>query len=397
MNTQLLEDIGLSAPLSLVPSGRAPSKVGEGVMPLAQAADERRAKPRTASGVWRQKPAASPAAISLEQPPDESAVMLTDQLAGESASIITQQPESAAIITQELDELLSALEAPQPPEQTGAVEPHVPPEPPHDEAQVPPEPAHVEAAASYGPTFSWDPVPGEQAPRDPLFDFTPPSPTAPTPDLFRREPTWFERSGRRVALWGSCVVAGALIIQGGLWLSQERKDADPLAFVIDESKAEPQLDNAVRKRAIAAKEFTLASNGDVQVTPATPKAPEPTAKVPPLVLLAPDPAEASKAAEAAAPDQGAAQVTDKPDQVAERVQTPPRVRNVEREQASATRAARTQVRPAARETAPPREIKTASGSLSAETLKACQEHGYQAAQCVKRTCSMTKYGFVCRG
>jgi hypothetical protein len=30
-------------------------------------------------------------------------------------------------------------------------------------------------------------------------------------------------------------------------------------------------------------------------------------------------------------------------------------------------------------------------------LKACREHGYHATQCIKRGCSVTQYGFACRG
>jgi hypothetical protein len=30
-------------------------------------------------------------------------------------------------------------------------------------------------------------------------------------------------------------------------------------------------------------------------------------------------------------------------------------------------------------------------------LKACREHGYHATQCVRRGCSLTQYGFACRG
>jgi len=33
----------------------------------------------------------------------------------------------------------------------------------------------------------------------------------------------------------------------------------------------------------------------------------------------------------------------------------------------------------------------------AARLKACREHGYHAAQCIKRQCSVGTYGFACRG
>ncbi len=356
MKTQLLEDIGLSAPLSPVPPGRAPSEPDSGAPQLAQSPDERRARPRAAAGVWRQKPAGEPDPVV-----DQAAVQ--------------------------------HREAPRPPEQAAAAE----------KVQVAPPPHTYEAVVpARGPTFSWDPVQSDHAAHDPLFDFTPPSPASPAPDLFQREPSWFQRSGRRCLLWGAGVVAGALAIQGGLWLSQERTDASSLALVVDESKAEPQIDHAVRRRAMVAKEFTLGSDGEVQVTRVAPPAFERSAapKVPPLVLLEPETGaagtvETADAAVAAAPG---VQAAPKSEPAAAPAPPPARSRTTERAQAaSAPRPVRTQVKPTVRETVSQREIKTAPGALSAETLKACREHGYHAAQCVKRACSVTKYGFVCRG
>lgn len=235
MKTQLLEDIGQSAPLSLVPSGRVPN-------PAAGAA-----KPRSAFGVWRQKPAAD------EQPP------------------------------------------PQP------------------------------------------------APQGPVFDFTPPSPST-APDVFKREPGWLERSGRRYLIWGACLLSSALAIQAAWWFYEERKDEGTLALVADELKAEPQFDKAVKRRALDAKEFTLGPDGEVHVESAAP--------APPLVLLEPEPEPVAQ-------------------------------------QAPARKIARKPVVQA--------ETKPDPESAMSATLKACREHGYSADQCVKRACSVTKYGFVCRG
>jgi len=40
----------------------------------------------------------------------------------------------------------------------------------------------------------------------------------------------------------------------------------------------------------------------------------------------------------------------------------------------------------------------AEADTSMETLlKACRAHGYHAAQCIKRGCSVSQYGFACRG
>lgn len=244
MKTQLLEDIGQSATLSLVPSGRVSN------LPA------RAAMPRSATGVWRQKPAAA-----------------------------------------------------------------------DDDEQAPPQPA----------------------PQGPVFDFTPPFPST-APDVFKREPGWFERPGRRYLTWGACLLASALAVQAAWWFYEEREDAGTLALVADELKSEPQFDKALKRRALEAKEFTLGSDGDVHVEPAAP--------VPPLVLLEPEP-----------------EPEPEPTPVAQ--QAP--------------------VRKIVRKPAVPAETKPDQESAISATLKACREHGYSADQCVKRACSVTKYGFVCRG
>jgi hypothetical protein len=43
------------------------------------------------------------------------------------------------------------------------------------------------------------------------------------------------------------------------------------------------------------------------------------------------------------------------------------------------------------------EAKPKPPSPMEATLKACKDYGYTPAQCFKRACSVTKYGFVCRG
>ena len=325
MKTQLLEDIGQSATLSLVPSDRVansgPPKQDNDVAPAPAATPVR---PRSAFGVWRQKPE-QPPPPALELPP-------------------AVEPVSAA-----------------------------------DAQHVPPQPVQEEALATNA-------TQSEPAPQGPVFDVTPPSPTTPARDPAKHEPSWFERSGRRYMLWGSCVLLGALVIQTGWWLYEQRKDAGSLALVADELKAEPQVEKAVKRRAIGAKEFTLGPDGEVQVAPAMPASPpsplpRTTSTVPPLVMLEPDPtAEQAPAAP-----------------------LPKAMHRTERERlVSTSKPARAKM-----ERAPDRQLarepvlqaeKTAEPeSTMSATLKACREHGYHAAQCVERKCSVTKYGFVFRG
>ena len=324
MKTQLLEDIGQSATVSLVPSGRA-SNAGsrKGGQDVAQAPAATPVRPRSAFGVWRQKPEGEPVALATQQP----------------------------------DHPPPPLEAPPPPLYKAPI--------------APAEPA-LAAKATQGP----------------VFDFTPPTHPTPALDLDKRAPTWFERSGRRYLLWGSCVLSLALAVQAGRWLYEERKDVAALAPapVADESKAEPQLNKAVKRRAIRAKEFTLGPDGEVLVAPAAAPSPLPrTAPIAlPLVLLEPEPAADNK-------DQPTAALKAAKKSTAAPV--PKRMQRTERERlVLASKPARAGVKPAMQV-----EKNPEPESAMSATLKACRELGYHAAQCVKRACRVTKYGLVCRG
>jgi hypothetical protein len=294
MKTQLLEDIGQSATLSLEHSGKVANAESRPVEQVtAQPPPAKPVKPRAAFGVWRQKPESEPVAL------------------------VTPPPSYQA-----------------------------PPE------QAPPPPLY------------------EPFPQGPVFDFTLPSPTAPAPEQMKDEPSRLQRSGRRYLLWGSCVLASALVVQVGWWLYGEQKNSTELALVADEFKDEPQFNKAVKRRATSAKEFTLGPDGEVQVAPAATPAPvpKPSQPVPPLVLLEPEPV-VEKMAEtvvAAVPIRKKVHVAPKPAPVEEQLHTAA-------------------------------EKKAESESAMAATLKACREHGYHPAQCVKRGCSVTKFGFVCRG
>ncbi len=333
MKSQLQEDIGQSATLSLVPSGKVSnSSTDTGMQDIAPAPAATLVRPRAESGVWRQKSAAEPVVLAA------------------------QQPEEPLPMPAEVPLVL-------------------------------PEPVHEVINARAEPTLAADPTQGEPVMADPLFDFTPSPWSTPAPERIRREPTWFERSGKRYLVWGSCLLSAALVVGAGLWIVGERKDSTALALVADELKVEP-VDKAVRQRTIAAKEFTLNPDGQVRVTPAVRvpvsvsvpvpvPVPQTAPPVPPLVLLAPEPAAETKDVPAAAP-------------VARREvpRTAPKPERVK-----VKRAPERQVAPAP----VVQEKKPEPVSAMAATLKACREYGYHEAQCVKRGCSMTKYGFVCRG
>src|SRR5215203_5942342 len=74
MKTQLLEDIGESATLSLVPSGRVANITShQGGPDIAQAYAAAPVRPRS-EFVWRQRPAGEPVVIATQQ--DEAAAPL---------------------------------------------------------------------------------------------------------------------------------------------------------------------------------------------------------------------------------------------------------------------------------------------------------------------------------
>lgn len=368
MKTQLLEDIGQSTTLPLEPSGEV-SNAGahKGGQDTAQApAPVRR---RSAFGVWRQKPEDEPMVLA------------------------TQQPEQAAPPEASLAFAPTAVEAQ-----------HIPPQPVHELAIPPAEPTLAAKAPQSEPMR-----------HDPMFDFMPLSAATPARDLLEREPSWFKRSGQRYLLWGSCAIAGALAIQAGWHSYQGRKDAGVVAPVASEVTAKPRLDKAVKRRANGAKEFSLGPDGIVRMAHAplaapalSPSDPPAAQAIPPLVLLAPEPATVTKVKPAAAlaVDQKDLQAPSKPERVAARAPATPlpkRMHRTEREQwipapkPARARMERVPVRQLVREPVMQAEKKSEAESTMTATLKACREHGYQATQCVKRGCSVTKYGFVCRG
>jgi hypothetical protein len=332
MKTQLLEDIGDSATLSLVASGDVPRAVMLAIAPAPAPEIAPVPAPEIAPALAPDiAPAPAPDIVSAVVPP------------------VTGAPRFATGVWRQKPAAEAPFVAPQ--------EPVSLPLPSEPVATV----ATVEAAR----------LPLQTADHAREFDFTLPPLTSPIVAAPVAEPGWFARSGRRSLLWGSCVLAGALVVQGGVWLHAQRGDARARAVVADASPAPSPPDHAVRRHAPAAKEFTLDRDGQVLVAAPAPVKPSPIArsesKVPPLVLLEPEP---TRSAELTAP-----------------VRVPKRVPLAARE-------------PVAAPVKPPRAPveKKPDAMIAADVnLKACKEHGYSAAQCVKRACSVTKYGFVCRG
>ncbi len=241
------------------------------------------------------------------------------------------------------------------------------------------------------------------------------------------QPSWFERSGRRLVAWGAAALLGVAVVGAGAWVYQDRKVAATLALVAGES-------------APAA-----------VIVPYVPPAPEPA---PPLVLVKPGtstvepvpemddsrqldvrlpdsageveegeeekfadtavkaaPAAAAAAIAAAAP---AAKAKSEVRKEAERKPAPrkepvKKVQSKEEARKADTRKAAAKSEPrkadakkterkAAARTAPPSKPAASEPALSqAETLRQCRAAGYHASQCARRGCVATKFGLACRG
>ena len=356
MKTQLLEDIGQSAPLSLTPTLVVGNSTAAKAVPEPVAQEKPPARARAGRGVWRQKPADEPAPAPAHVP----------------------DPQPTPLDLHDVFDEIAALEAQ-----------YV-----HPERQDVPgiAPAVFEELA---------PPPAAPAPPEPVFDFTPPAPARQSDNPFA--PAAPTRSRQRYLLWGAGLLATSLLLLGGRWVVQERSDSAALARITDAASPKPFIANAVPPPVPAPMKITAAPVEAV----ATPTLPP--SSVPPLVMLEPDPPAAKpepRPAPAPAPDKVArpkprkldaapkqATASSLPKRASRPARTPPHAAS----KPATKTAAREPVRQLARASAIERERAAGPEMSVAATLKACRERGYHATQCVKRGCSVTEYGFACRG
>ena len=348
MKTQLLEDIGESAASSLAPARIAGTpKAGKEVQHPAAAASAQPAAPRSARGVWRQKPAGETVVSAAAQPDPPAPPVEFDKVLEEIAAL------EARYVTpgRQHEPAITAVEAP-----------------PIDEPATPP------GEASLSPELASHPA----APREPLFDFAPPAAEPQATAPLTPAPTWRTRSTRRYPVWAACLLAGALLIGGGRWFYQERDDAASPAQVADEARESPQRDQAPQRRVLPAQETTPRAGDGVAAVSANP----PSTGLPPLVMLEPDPPAAAKVKQPAPVAPAAPAGLAPTSAVMPGKPTQPSESAAQRRTASPVTGA---------------EQASAPDTSMTASLKACREHGYHAAQCIKQGCSVTKHGFVCRG
>lgn len=379
MKTQLLEDIGESA--ALFPPTSRPAgnpNLEQGVPVRAPASSAPSARPRAATGVWRQRVVPEPLSPAT-RPAEDAAPLELDKIFGELAAL------EAQFVHPETQQPLPASHA-EPLDQPGS--------------------ALEEAATVPNPTLT------ATAPRDPWFDFTPPAPAPHMAVPFTPAPAGLLRSKKRFLAWGAAAFSAALLAWGGRYLVQERHDDGSLALVASQAIIKPRADVPSDGRGLAATAPGAEPGTGAPVPPAlAASAPSPEMAppgVPPLVMLEPDPPAAVKPEPAARPATGRGDALTAPKLVraakpapASPQKKPPIRKTRERADAIATAAKekrqREPVRQLARAPVVQAEKPFAPDTSMAATLKACREHGYHAAQCIKRQCSVGVYGFACRG
>lgn len=198
-------------------------------------------------------------------------------------------------------------------------------------------------------------------------------------------PTWFDRWGRRAITWSAGLAATVLVAGSGLWLYKESKVDNTLAMLAANARTETQASTS---------------------PPVPAPQPPPVASAPladAATGTAPDPATAaSLLADAQAP---LAVPALNPSLITEALaseETP--VRAAPPVLASASPSKKTRMfsqRPRARAPTPPpvaaAESKSRRAGQFAETLRQCRALGYHATQCMKRGCTITKFGLACKG
>lgn len=160
-------------------------------------------------------------------------------------------------------------------------------------------------------------------------------------------PTWFERSGRRAAAWGSAVAVLLTLAGGAAWMYRETRTDQALASLASATRHSAALRTALR----------YIQPIDVKASELDLRAPEFIAGVPEFSAT-PEPMK--------------------------------RVRNSVRTVAKVAR----KPPPAPAPRPDPAKVRAAQ---MAETLRQCRAAGYHAEACVKRACVATPYGIACKG
>ncbi|MET0581731.1 MAG: hypothetical protein ABWZ08_07155 [Pseudoxanthomonas sp.] len=306
--------------------------------------------------------------------------------------------EPAPLALDQVFEEIAALEAQfvQPGQQQAPAIAQVKPKP--EVPAAPAEPLHAPAVLPTDDTTAPNPAHIATAPQDPLFDFTHPQPTPQETNPFTPAPAGLTRSRKRYLVGAACVLSTVLLAWGGRWLYQERNDAGSMALIA----AQARVDTPVNGQAIARKASLPEPGAEARAQATVPT----SSPVPPLVMLERDPPDVIKPEQAPPSVAQEPPMARKPERALEEgtASPPPKpsIRKAREPSGAAERPAkerpkREPVRQLARASAIPAERPSTPDTSMAALLRACREHGYHATQCIKRECSVTAYGFACRG
>lgn len=291
-----------------------------------------------------------------------------------------------------------------------------------------PEPVAPEAPPPSAPAPMFAPRPDARPDAQPAADFIPSFASRAPDDALRfpvAQPSWFERSGRRLVAWGAATLVAVALIGAGAWVYQDRKVAATLALVAGESapaavmvpyvppapepapplvlvkpgpstpEPAPEMDDSrqldVRLPDSAGdveegEEEKFAGTAIKAAPPAAIAAAVPAAKVKPGVRKEPAKKAQSKQEARQSDTRKAA------------VKSDPRKAEAKKSSTTKTTATKTSANKTAARTAPPSKSAASEPALSqAETLRQCRAAGYHASQCARRGCVATRFGLACRG
>jgi hypothetical protein len=185
-------------------------------------------------------------------------------------------------------------------------------------------------------------------------------------------PAWSSVWKRRLVTWS---IAGGLLAglaAGGLWLYEENRVEGALVVVANTSPA--GQGPAGQGQAPAAQAFAAGAPVPAPVQPA---------------------AAAEAVRPLPAPEPVAPAVERDPPAAAPVDVTPPK--RTLRDKTAAKKRAPAQAKRRTVQDAPPATAAHSARERREETLMQCRAHGYDARQCIERACTMTRYGFACKG
>lgn len=214
---------------------------------------------------------------------------------------------------------------------------------------------------------------------------------------FSREKTWFDRWGFRTLVWGTAVGSLALGFAGAMWLGSDDIAASIRENAVSSANAAAVVQNTPSVQPVL----------DAPLPPPSASTEAPALLVASVMETAPAPVATTAVAEpAAAPiENEPVIVADNSSDQEPAVIAPLRPRSPIKKVKSTSRpkVAKASLEPARKKPVASRVVSARPIAMSpvmypqSELLEACQSYGYNARQCERRGCMVTKFGLACRG